>query len=379
MQIEKIRIYDVNIPFCRVIKHGLFTRSKTENIIIVLQDSSGNKGFGEGTPRDYVTGEHLNQCLISAGKLAKKLLDHKFESFDDVKTSLVEIGKSAEATTSPAAYCAMETALLDLWSRIKNKPLWKLFRADESSDALFYSGVIPYFGHEKELLQFIEQIKKIELRSVKVKIVDLENGISQLKLIRQKMGSAIDIRIDANAAFRADEAIRFINRAKPIKLSAVEQPVPKFDLKGLKEVSRSSDIPIIADESMYTSEGPFYLIDNDICHGLNIRLSSCGGIFKALELYQRACTKNMTVVIGAHVGETAILSFAGRNFAVICPERRYLEGSFSRYVLKEDLVPENIAFGVEGYAPIPNRRGLGIEIDEAIISNRSNLYATVQS
>ena len=147
----------------------------------------------------------------------------------------------------------------------------------------------------------------------------------------------------------------------------------------MKEVSRNSDIPIIADESMYTSEGPFYLIDNDICHGLNIRLSSCGGFCKAFEIYQRAYSKNMTVVIGAHVGETAILSFAGRNFAVICPESRYLEGSFSRYVLKEDLVPENIAFGLEGYAPIPIRSGLGIEIDEASISGWSNLNAIIES
>ena len=379
MQIEKIRIYDLNIPFCRVVEHGLFARSKTENIIIVLQDVALIKGIGEGTPRDYVTGENLNQCLKSAEKLAKKLLGQKFESFDEVKTFLIDIGKSTEAITSPAALCALETALLDMWSRIQKVPIWKLFRSGESSDALFYSGVIPYFWHEKELLQFIEQIKKLELRSVKVKIVDLENGLSQLKLIRQKMGSAIDIRIDANAAFSADEAIRFIKTAKTIKLSAVEQPVSKFDLQGLKEVSRNSDIPIIADESMYTSKGPFYLIDNDICHGLNIRLSSCGGFCKAFELYQRAYSKNMTVVIGAHVGETAILSFAGRNFAVICPGRRYLEGSFSRYVLKEDLVPDNISFGVEGYAPIPTGCGLGIELDEASISAWSNLNAIIES
>jgi muconate cycloisomerase len=150
-------------------------------------------------------------------------------------------------------------------------------------------------------------------------------------------------------------------------------------LKGLKKVSRNSDIPIIADESMYTSEGPLYLIEHDVCHGLNIRLSSCGGFQKALEIFQQAHAKKMTVVIGAHVGETAILSYAGRNFAVICPKSRYLEGSFSRYVLKEDLVPENIAFGREGYAPTPIRSGLGIEIDETSIVARSSLYASIDS
>jgi muconate cycloisomerase len=379
MRIEKIRIYNLNIPFCRVVSHGLFSRSKTENIIIVLQDNLGNKGFGEGTPRDYVTGENLNECLKAAGKLSHKFLGKKFESFDNLKTSLCEIGESVDAKIDPAAFCAMETAVLDMWSRINKIPIWQLFGSDKLSDGLFYSGVIPYFRHEYELMKFIKQIKKLELRSVKVKIVDPEYGISQLKLIRQKLGSAIDVRIDANAAFSVDNSIKFIERAKSIKLSAIEQPVNKFDLNGLKEVSRNSDIPIIADESMYTSEGPYYLIENDVCHGLNIRLSSCGGFRKAFELFQRAISKNMTVIIGAHVGETAILSYYGRNFAAICPESRYLEGSFSRYVLKEDLVPENIAFGFEGYAPIPTRCGLGIEIDEASINTRSSLYTVIES
>jgi L-Ala-D/L-Glu epimerase len=238
---------------------------------------------------------------------------------------------------------------------------------------------VRYFGREYELLQFIGQIKNLEFRAVKVKIIDPEDGLLQLKLIRQKLGSAIDIRIDANAVFSVEDSIKFIRKAKPIRLSAVEQPVQKNDLKGLKKVSRNSDIPIIADESMYTSEGPFYLIENDVCHGLNIRLSSCGGFRKALEIFQRAHAKKMTVVLGAHVGETAILSYAGRHLAAICPESRYLEGSFSRYVLKEDLVPENIAFGREGYAPTPIRRDLGIEIDEAAIADRSSLYATIDS
>ena len=169
----------------------------------------------------------------------------------------------------------------------------------------------------------------------------------------------------------------FIKRAKPIHLSNIEQPVAKDDLTGLKEVSENSEIPIIADESMYTQRGPFYLIENNICHGLNIRLSSCGGFRKAYTIYQQATLKNMTVVLGAHVGETAILSFAGRNLAMMCPEAKYLEGSFSKYVLKEDLVNKDISFGPGGVVPVPTDPGLGIEIRTSAIKNWSALYASI--
>jgi muconate cycloisomerase len=380
MQIEKIRIYDVNIPFCRVVKHGLFTRKTTESIIIVLEDVQGNKGFGEGTPRDYVTGETLDNCLKSTVKLAKKLAGRKFESFKDVKTFLTQTGESPDAKASPAAFCAIETAVLDIWARINKEPIWKFFSPDVTSDIILsYSGVIPYIKQEKEFLQSTLLVKKLKLRSLKVKVIDMESGLSQLKYLRDQLGTDVDIRIDANAAFSPDEAIRFINRAKTIRLSAVEQPVSKLDLKGLKEVTRNSDIPIIADESMYTPEGPAYLIENDICHGFNIRLSSCGGFLKAFDLYSKARSRNMTVVIGAHVGETAVLTFAGRNFAVMCQEYRYLEGSFSRYVLKDDLVPEDIAFGNEGIVPVPTGSGLGIELKESSLKGWSDMYASIEA
>jgi muconate cycloisomerase len=87
----------------------------------------------------------------------------------------------------------------------------------------------------------------------------------------------------------------------------------------------------------------------------------------------------MIIVIGAHVGETAILSFAGRHFAGICSEFDYLEGSYSRYVLTEDLVPENISFGPEGLLSIPCSIGLGLDIDVESIKSWSNLYASIGS
>ena len=74
MRINVIRIYSVKIPFRRKIKHGLFTRHQTEAIIAVIEDDNGLKGFGEGTPRAYVTGENLDSSLDSAKAIAVKAI-----------------------------------------------------------------------------------------------------------------------------------------------------------------------------------------------------------------------------------------------------------------------------------------------------------------
>jgi muconate cycloisomerase len=375
MVIQSIKIYNLKIPFARTIKHSLFTRNVTESIIVVLQDNDGNQGFGEGTPREYVTGEKLNESLQAAQKISKKFLGQSFETEEELNTLMKETGNSDVVNKNPAAFCALETGLLDLWSRRSKKSIFQLFNRKCREENLSYSGVIPSANDKDEFLKYVHLIRKLELPSLKIKVVDAEIGISQLKMIRETLGQEIDIRVDANAAFTADTAIQFIESTKSVNLSAIEQPVPKNDLVGLKKVSRHSEVPIIADESMYTPKGPLHLIDNDVCHGLNIRLSSCGGFRKACQIYDKAKEKKMMVVLGAHVGETAVLSFAGRNLAMICKDASYLEGSFSKYIIKEDLVDHDIAFGPGGIVPVPNKFGLGVEINHAMIEKWSHLFA----
>jgi muconate cycloisomerase len=377
MIIHNINIYNLKIPFSRTIKHRLYTRNATESIVVVIQDNNDNQGMGEGTPREYVTGETLEKSLMAARRISKAILGQPFETINELYALLKEVGDSDVADMHPAAFCAIETALLDLWSGVENRPIYQLFDDFSNQRVLSYSGVIPSTDREQEFLKYVGLVRKLKLTSLKIKVVDLDSGLSQLAVLREQLGSDIEIRVDANAAFTADTAIQFIHGAKPINLSAIEQPVPKNDLAGLKKVSEHSDIPIIADESMYTSKGPFYLIDNDICHGLNIRLSSCGGFRKAYQIYQRARLKQMTIVVGAHVGETAILSFAGRNLAMICKDAKYLEGSFSKYVIQEDLVDEDISFGSGGMVPVVNRCGLGIEIKHSAIEKWSDQFASL--
>jgi L-alanine-DL-glutamate epimerase-like enolase superfamily enzyme len=379
MEINKITIYNLRIPFSRTIRHRLYSRSETQSIVVVLQDHHGNKGVGEGTPRGYVTGEALDTSLDCAKVLSQKVIGQNIESVSQLYTLLDNLGSIEIAHENPAAFCALETALLDLWSRLAHTTLYRLFKIKSKMEQLSYSGVIPYSSSETELLKVVELIKFLKLRTLKVKVVDLDSGVSQLKIIREKLGSDIDIRVDANAAFEKETALAFIKAAKAIRLSAIEQPVAKADLTGLKHVSDNSDIPVIADESMYTPKGPFYLIDNNICHGLNIRLSSCGGFRKAHYIYQQAKRKHMMVVLGAHVGETAILSFAGRHLAMMCPEATYLEGSFSKYVLKEDLVNEDISFGAGGAVPVPIGSGLGIDIESGAIENWSTRFSSIST
>ena len=377
LRIKKIKIYNLKIPFRRKITHGLYTRAHTEAIVIIINDDIGNKGYGEGTPRKFVTGETLNECLKVATELSKEIIGKEISSFNELKHYLATLYRNEKGESHPAAFCAVELALFDLWARKEKVPLWRLFTETPAVGVLIYSGIVPYFNNETDLFKFLDIAKKIKFKLIKVKIINKESGLAHLKLIRQKLGKDIDIRVDANAVLSVKDAISFIKETQPVNISALEQPIAKNDLMGLKKVSQSSDIPIIADESMYTSYGPSFLIENEICQGLNIRLSSCGGFQNAINIWKQARSKEMICMIGAHVGETGILSFAGRNLAAIFPDIEYIEGSYSTIVLEEDLVKENVLFNSEANAPIPAKPGLGTTVEEAAIRKWLGPYATV--
>lgn len=379
MKIDRIAINTLEIPFSRKVTHRLHARQATEGILLAVRDDAGATGFGEGTPRSYVTGESLDGCLVAARALADDVVGQEIESRDALFAFLTALGKRHVAARHPAAFCAVETALMDLWARLEQQTLYRLFDGHCPADGLFFSGVIPFIAREDVFLQTLKLVKQLNLPSLKLKVIDRQSGIAQIKRIRAALGPDVDVRVDANCAFTPRAAIAFIEEAATMKLSAVEQPVAKEDLDGMKTVSAASEIPIIADESMYAPKGPQYLIDNHICDGLNIRLSSCGGFIKALDLYRRAIARKMMVVLGAHVGETAVLSTAGRHLAMLCPKATYLEGAFSKYVLKADLVDTDVSFGLNGEAPIPTGAGLGITIDAASIDRWSALYAAVQA
>ena len=119
----------------------------------------------------------------------------------------------------PAAFCAIETALLDLWARVENRPIYQLFDQIPNNRVLSYSGVIPSIDKEQAFLKYVGLVRKLKLTSLKIKVVDLESGLAQLAILREQLGSDIEIRVDANAAFTADTAIQFIHGAKPSSIS----------------------------------------------------------------------------------------------------------------------------------------------------------------
>ena len=357
-------IWHLKLGFQYPIKHSLATHTDSENLVVKVTTDRGDAGYGEGIPRGFVTGEMLPESL---NFLKKELAPAAFlQDFASARTFLADLESLEKdpAESFPAAVCAMETALLDAAGRTWGRSVSDLlgFRA---KDSVVYSAVLPMAG-EAQLARFLQLVKLQRMAFLKVK-VGRDDDLQVLKMARDIMGWDIDLRVDANSAWTAQEAVAHIQEMAPYRLSAVEQPVAKEDFEGLREVSQAVDLPIIADESLCTRADAQRLIDLKACRIFNIRLSKCGGLRRAGLIRQMAEEAGVRCQLGCHVGETSILSAAGRHFALGNGDLVYVEGSLSPYLLSKDPVARPIGFGVGGRAHGLNGPGLGVEVLEPVL------------
>ena len=241
MIVKKLDTWHLKLDFLSPIKHNLATHEGSDNIVLGVTTGDAIMGFGEGVPRTFVTGEVLSDSLAFLRQvLAPAILARDFSSPQALVKALGELYQHVQAQRHPAAFCALETALLDAAGQTWGMPVAELI-GPKLRTTLEYSAVVPMLSPEK-MGQLFQLVKSIGMRFIKLK-VGTDDDLSTLRLARDALGDEVDIRVDANSAWTPAEAIARLREMQPYRLSAVEQPVAKTDFAGLKQVQRGDPDP----------------------------------------------------------------------------------------------------------------------------------------
>ncbi len=378
MKVVELTAIHVRIPLRRPIRHASHRRTETDNVVVRCVLDDGTVGHGEGVPRDYVTGETIDSCLET---LQRADLASRLDSWADFDAALAGIERltlparpgDERGIANNAARCALELALLDACGRRFGVPLSDVTRRlapdiHAPRPWVRYSGVITSStGLKMRLLAWLQRFYGFQHLKVKVGILG-QDDVRRLRTIRKCVGSRMSIRIDANEAWTPAEVVDRIRALEPIGLSAVEQPVPHEQVDCLAGVRKQVQTPIMLDESLCGAVDARRAIESGLCDVFNVRLSKCGGFIPSLRLGQMARRAGLTCQLGCQVGETAILSAAGRHFAASVGELRFVEGSYDRLLVREALGRSDISFGRGGKAPALPGAGLGVEIDPVALA-----------
>jgi L-alanine-DL-glutamate epimerase-like enolase superfamily enzyme len=374
LRVVELTACHIRIPLRKPVRHASFTRSATDNVLVrcVLEDRT--EGFGEGVPREYVTGETIDTAidLLKRSDLAGQLGPcPDFEAAVALadRLRLAPVPGDDRDCQGNAARCAVEMALLDAYGRRFGQPLsavTKLIAPDlyQPRPWVRYSGVITSArGIKLRIASW--RMWGYGLRQVKIKVgmPDYDDP-ARLRAVRSFIvGRNLDLRVDANEAWSAAEVAERIRALEPYRISAVEQPVPHAEVAALAGLRQQVAVPIMLDESLCGRIDAERAVADGTCDLFNIRLSKCGGFIPSLRLVQFARRHNLGCQLGCQIGETALLSAAGRHFAASVAGLRYLEGSYDRHLVREPLGTRDITFRWGGWAPALPGPGLGVTVD----------------
>jgi len=378
MQVKELSAFVVRIPLKKRIKHASHARTETDNVVVRVKLNDGSIGWGEGVPREYVTGESAESALdlLKATDLKSQLGECRdfagaLRIVEDFRPAIVP--GDSRGVQGNAARCAVEIALLDAYGRAFGEPLCnvtKYLAPDlyEFRERVQYSGAITSARKGLKIRMASWRWRVFGIKHLKVKVgMEGHDDPYRLKMIRGRVGKSVDIRVDANEAWPASIAADKIRELEPFGISAVEQPVSHAEVDKLAEIRKQVKTPIMLDESLCGMVDAERAAESGLCDLFNLRLSKCGGFIPSLRLAQFALKHGLGYQLGCQVGETAILSTAGRHFATSVKNLKAIEGSFDRHLVQYALGDEDVTFGWGGWAPALVRTGLGIGIQEDFV------------
>ena len=383
MTLRSIDLFHVAVPLKKPIKHASFERSISDNLVVRATLASGRVGYGEGVPRPYVTGETIESTFAAlTGFDAARHLGDPAEYAEVVRRleslTLPETAADPRGMAGNSARCALELAILDAYGREFGQSVGQAIRVMDPSPSpsnrapglllqhprmVRYSGAITADSGRKERIA-AWKMRLYGFKQVKLKVgVDGHDDPARLETLRKILGRRMDLRLDANEAWRADDLVERVRPLLPFHPSALEQPVPHAEVDALAELRPKLGVPVMLDESLCGYPDADRAVSLGLADVLNVRLSKCGGIGPSLRIVALARRSGLGVQLGCHPGETGLLSAAGRHVASNVYGLRYVEGSYDRHVLAENLTTPDITFLYGGRAWPLDGPGLGVDVD----------------
>ncbi|MBL9167339.1 MAG: dipeptide epimerase [Verrucomicrobiales bacterium] len=273
--------------------------------------SEGIEGWGEAG--EFSVGplrQDLAELETQAQRVASMLA--KEDPFDRAAMEHVML----RAQVPSALRAAVDQALWDWSGKRLGQPVWRLLGLS-SSGAVPTSVTIGICAPEVAQQRVHEWQLAGEVQAFKVKLgspLGLEADRAMFQAIRSLLPDGFHISVDANGGWDPAQAIEMSRWLADRGVDHLEQPLARGREKEMVEVCGKSALPILLDESCFTSADIPDLAE--ICHGINIKLYKCGGVSEALRMIAVARAHDLKVMLGCY-GNSALGNTAAAHLGTL--------------------------------------------------------------
>ncbi len=345
--------------------HTTGAAGHTRVLLVGVRDASGNQGWGEcpvssqiGSPDITQTRDTLRHNILPT--LASSGLDDLQSVADVSQSTLRDLPVS-----SYGAHCGAELAMLDLTGRRQMRSAGELI-GPLRRPTVRYAGRIVR-GEDASVKEQSLLFRRHGVRQVTLEIgAEPDAGHRQLEIARQALGD-VELRISVDGAWSADTAIRELRAMTHWRLAGVEQPVAADDLEGMAAVTAAGLVPVIARDSVVSTEDVLRLIAERACDVISLRISRCGGLVNAVRLHRIAREGGLGCQLEGEPSDAGLLSAAGRHLATRAEGMSYCEGTRPGFVLAQPLTEPSMLVSPGIPSEALRQTGLGPRVLEALI------------
>ena len=366
MKVVRLDIGRLAIPFHAPFRHAAAERSETDSVWVEARSRSDAIGHGEACPRAYVTGEDRRSVAAFFARHRDELMARISELGDLIDWSAAH---RCEIDRNPAAWCAIELALLDLLAAERGDSVEALLDLPELGGGFRYSAVVGA-DDGATFRRTVDRYRVFGFTDFKLKLSgDLSRDRDNLAWFQQHAPPDVRVRFDANNLWpTVAAAARYLDGVR-CPAFAVEEPLHAYQYEALAELAATSGARIILDESCVRVEHVEALADLGTDWIINVRVSKMGGIVRSLGVVQTARRHGIPVIVGAQVGETSLLTRAALTIASAARDLLIAqEGAFGTLLLTTDVCEPSLMFGPGGAltVPAPSAPGFGLAVTEEL-------------
>ncbi len=397
MKIIDVQWYNYRLPLLDsfTTAHGVMTAR--EGIIVQVTTERGISGVGEIAPLPESGGESLEDSAASCSllpalvaRLHDKTLD---EALDLLLAGGIDIRRGEgggalrggplwspgvpASAFSTATFCGLEIALLDALGKAEGcgvctllSPVGTVPRAKVPVNAVISARTMD------GAIATAWEARNNGFQCVKLKVGlggSVQEEIKRVAAVRDAIGPAMHLRLDANEAWNLEEAITILSQCVPYNIQYVEQPLRAHDLAGMHTLRRAVPIPIAVDEALHSLESAQLVLDNEAADILVIKPQLAGGLRVGQQIIQAAAERGVRSVITSAI-ETGIGVVAALHLAAASPAVTLECGLATLHLLVDDLVMNDLPVR-DGFLAVPTGPGLGIALDEEALHRYSSMLS----
>jgi len=336
-------------------------------MLVRLHDDSGRIGLGEASVTNIWSGE----TQVGAITLVQDFLAPLILGADPFDVDWVMRRLERSTYANAFAKAAVEAALLDLQGKILGVPLYQLLGGRERSadgTAAPDVGIRLKFvvGKVEPAVAAARAAHKVSLgwQAIKVKVgQDPKSDIDRLRAVREAIGPATFLSVDANGGYTVDQAISVAPQFEMLDVALFEQPTRRGDHRAMAQVRARSPIPIMADESVFTPLDALEVIRHDAADVMSLYPGKHGGIRATQNIARMAEAAGIACTIGSNL-EREVATAAMAHLTVATPNIQcerfpgdligplYFEAPLGKVPLRYEadriFVPAGPGLGIEG-------------------------------